>query len=345
MPRSPTLTHDPFFIFYVSRSGSTYLSRLLSQHAPVVIAPESNFVQLLLEAFGLEVFGRPAIAEARDLDKVLRIIFAEAKFHDWGLEEGSVREALGGRLPLSLADAIREICGLYVTQTGRGEERFGIKKNYIRDHAQLRAMFPNARFVIIIRDGRAVFNSKKNSPHPETGKPMDTNRYHAAKVWRDNVNLSRALKARYGEECHIVHYESLVADPDAAIRSVCDFLGLPYLVHSGERERAYQVPQRYGAIHDNIDKPPLSERVDAWRDGLTAKEIFGFEAVAGETLVSEGYPLVNPAEAFSGPLRRARTFATLAWTGLGHRLTARLGGAVPVDHYSVARARRETELD
>jgi len=50
---------DPLFVVGDARSGTTYLSNLLTQHRDIGMAPESNCVVHLLRANGVQIISKP----------------------------------------------------------------------------------------------------------------------------------------------------------------------------------------------------------------------------------------------------------------------------------------------
>ena len=90
----------------------------------------------------------------------------------------------------------------------------------------------------------------------------------------------------------IVHYEALIEDTEQTLKAIGIFLGAPPAQHRHEDKRSYVVGSRYDSnLHRNIDKPPLHERITAWRDDLSGEEIAAFESVAYRELRREGYRL------------------------------------------------------
>jgi hypothetical protein len=52
------------------------------------------------------------------------------------------------------------------------------------------------------------------------------------------------------------------------------------------------VPEYVASLHQNVGRSPLINRVDAWKNELTAAEVRAFEQVAGDILVKKGYELM-----------------------------------------------------
>ena len=188
-------------------------------------------------------------------------------------------------------ETISAICDLYARRTNEIEYRIGFKKgNYINHYQSLSQIFPDAKFVIMLRDGRAVFNSQRSSVYSQTGKPFETDVARAAETWRSFVVKSREVTKHFGDSTITVNYESVVADPEAAVSEVIQFLGLKQR-SADAGTHSYEVADRYGELHRNIHSGPLSQRATAWSEELSVDEIREFETIAGDELASCGYSL------------------------------------------------------
>jgi hypothetical protein len=108
-----------------------------------------------------------------------------------------------------------------------------------------------------------------------------------------------------------VRYESLVAAPEATVRTICAFAAIPF-----ERtmlEYAAEVDVSAKPHQQRLLTPPTSG-VRSWREEMSADDVAGFESVAGDRLSELGY------EVGSSPSGRARPALARAWYGA--RLTA-----------------------
>src|SRR5205807_2863750 len=82
-------------------------------------------------------------------------LVADDRFRTWELEGDEVRRALAESDPSTYSDAIRCIFALYARQ--QGKTRYGDKTpSYVRCLRQLADLFPESRFIHIVRDGRDV---------------------------------------------------------------------------------------------------------------------------------------------------------------------------------------------
>jgi hypothetical protein len=155
----------------------------------------------------------------------------------------------------------------------------------------LLALFPRAKIVHIVRDGRAVANSIL---------PLDwgpNTIVDAAPWWQATVREGLALEALLPRNQIIrVRYEDLVTEPEATMRSLCSALELAYepaiLRADGFRPPGYTASQ-----HEMIGKRPDPSRATRWKTALAPRQIEIFEALAADLLGQMGYSLIYGAQA------------------------------------------------
>jgi hypothetical protein len=137
-------------------------------------------------------------------------------------------------------------------------------------------IYPDARFVHIVRDGRDVVRSLLAQ---EWGPTTAT---AAAEEWRSSVLAAR--EQRPADGYLEVRYEELLADAEAGIREIYGHLGLDASADALELALA-------AARDASVNVDPTDARVAAgkWESSLSARELRDIEAVAGELLAELGY--------------------------------------------------------
>lgn len=279
---------DPLFIVGDARSGTTYLTNLLVQREEIGIAPESNFVVNLLKSLG-----DGAIGDDESLARVIDSLYREAKFQDWGIDRAKLSSHLASRLPLSFADVVRAVLIFYCDGEFPGCKVYGVKKGggYIRHASALVNHFPRAKFIHIVRDGRAVFNSQKQAIHTRKQRPFETNAQRAATRWSEIVRTFDEFAKQHPANAMEVLYEDLIADQAATLQPVLAFLEVGGGATSNATATDAYVPERQKYLHPNVGKPPIKSRIDGWKRELAAREIKIFEKVAGRELKRKSYAL------------------------------------------------------
>lgn len=281
---------QPFFIFYDSRSGSTLLARLLVDELGVIIPPESRFLPPLL-ALG------SGNSKSITVEQFLSVLSEDWKFQDWNIDLGELEHYLAEtKINCNKRELLNGLIRFYIQKAGIAQANlayFGFKKgNYQYHTSEISTIYPQSHFICLVRDGRAVFNSKKTSLYSETGLPFETDPTQAAKEWVRCLQSFEYILSHYKSRSALVHYEDLIMNPDNTIDQLADFLEIPRL--RGKHQKAqYQVPTRYGELHKNVYEKPMDDRVKAWKQELLPAEIRDYESIAGEFLLKYGYDLVT----------------------------------------------------
>ncbi|MCA1682755.1 MAG: sulfotransferase [Actinobacteria bacterium] len=277
---------NPFvFVVGCPRSGTTLLQRMLDAHHEVAVIPETLWIARIYERrSGLTDDG---LVTPKLIDKLL----AKRRFVRMGIDRAELEGLLarGGRPYASFVTDVFDLYG-----RARGKRLVGDKSpGYVRSIPTLHGLWPDARFVHLIRDGRdvalsAVLWRKADRVLGDfrawSGDPWTT----AALWWERSVRLGREAASQLPEGIYIeLRYEDLVAAPEAACRKVCAFLGVHYdagmlCFHAGRTTPDPALPTKRQWL------PPTAGLRD-WRTQMPAAHLERFEAAAGELLTELGY--------------------------------------------------------
>ncbi len=254
------------------------LRLMLDRHPRLAVPSESYFIPTLWRRrrrYGPAGMVRDPAPFLADLERQLG-------YRLWELPA----EAVAARVSpgMTLSDAIEEVFGAYAAH--RGKEWWGdMTPNYVNHLPLLERLFPQARFVHLVRDGRNVALSV-----------LDLGRLHRqaatpAFYWARAIRRGRRAQRRLGDRYTEVRYEDLVADPERELRRLCEFLSIPYhpAVVEHDPDAAERVPDQVRHMHTRVSLPPTRGLRD-WRTQMSAADLRGFEAVAGRTLDQTGYP-------------------------------------------------------
>lgn len=275
-------THPEIFPFILGcgRSGTTLLRAIFDSHAAMAIPHESYFITKLA--------GRRRRYERNggfDTDRFTRDLVGHSWFHRWGLNPEDVRGAFRRERPADFPGAVRSVFSLYAAV--HDKPRYGDKTPmYVLHIPLLAGLFPEARFVHIVRDGRDVAMSLLEQ---EWGSNSVV---EAALFWRRRVVKGRRDGSALGPGRYTeVRYEDLVEQPETVVAQLCDFMCLKfepemfqYFERAGEIVEGAAFPHR----HARINLPPTKGLRD-WRRQMTAADIATFSALAGDTLDDFGY--------------------------------------------------------
>jgi hypothetical protein len=273
--------HPPFLFFIGSgRSGTTLIREIFNAHPDCAIPDETHFVPMLAKHRWLY---EPAEGGFR-VDRLLRDLNSYEQFRRM-LPAEEAKKALGQEpRPTDYPNAIRRLYATYAAREGK--TRYGDKTpRYCLDVPTLAMVFPEARFVHVIRDGRDVALSVKQvsfGPDDLAG---------AAQYWRNRALATR----RFGEVMDPWRYteyrhEDLLENTEDVVRQLCEFADLkfePEMLKYHER-----MTPRTEAHHPHVHRPPTKGLRD-WRSELSLEQVRLIELLVGDALDELGYDLAT----------------------------------------------------
>jgi len=278
--------HVPVFIVGCSRSGTTMLRLMLDSHPALSIPGESAFIRYLW--INRRDYGT---GDRFRSDRLLDDILTNAHFMRWGVSPQHVRNRVSRLLSPTFADIIAAPFEAYAEMNGK--VRWGDKTPvYVLSISALAHLFPTARFVHLIRDGRDVASSHLSIPM------LDGGIWEASLLWRDWVSSGIRSGRRLPSGHYIeIRYEDLVSDTDRQLRDLCSFLDLDFdrtmLSYHMDADKRLQTRPDWVEFHRNISQPPISSTRD-WRREMPREDVRVFESVAGELLKTLGYERAFP---------------------------------------------------
>jgi hypothetical protein len=285
------LNMNPFvFIVGCQRSGTTLLQRVLNAHPQVAITPESNWIpRLAAKPWALTDDGLVT-------SKLVSRLLAHRKFARLQLDEKRILAISSGERRVSYSFLVSQILDLYGEM--QGKPLVGDKTPaYVRSINLLHRLWPAARFVHVIRDGRDVALSMLEWPkvRPKPGDFLTWNEdpVSTAALWWDlNVNRGRGAGNSLGPELYYeVRYESLVANPREECAALCAFL---HLTFDDRMLQFYAVRGGDPGLEKKCAGLPITQGLRDWRSQMPPEQVENFEAIAGDLLEDLGYRRAVP---------------------------------------------------
>ena len=277
------------FLVYFSRSGSTFLSSRLDRYGDLGVTVESGFMQtLLLKSRAISGAGEPA--------EVYGLLEGEGRFSNLGLS----REAFSARLrpggSYGIGEVARAILGAYFADRKPAARVWVVKEGGMGFLVnRISRELPEARFVHVIRDGRAVLNSGLNAVRPYgSGERMARDPLAVARVWSRFVDGVDAFRTSHPRRCLELRYEDLMADGEAELGRLRLALGLPAVAKAGDGSYYDAMPERERSIHRLVSGGAVPGRVDAWKHELGRGDRLVFEHRARAALARHGYAVDAP---------------------------------------------------
>lgn len=144
----------------------------------------------------------------------------------------------------------------------------------------LKSLFPDARFLHVIRDPRDVCLSMQKT----FGKSL----YRSAEMWRQIVTAARSYGHRLGRDYREVFYELLLQDPAAVMQEICEFIECEYIPAMIELARP---AEQYGAARGQTQIVPGN--FGKYRVHLSKSQIKRIEQIVLPELRSTPYQPEN----------------------------------------------------
>jgi hypothetical protein len=253
----PAMSGPPVFVVGCHRSGTTLFRLILDSHPHISCGPETRFLADLEKITNDDNWPRMSLFG-----------FPKAYWHE------------------QVARLFSDFQGRYANR--RGKTRWADKTPLYAGHLDyLNTLFADAQFINIVRDGRDVARSHRDTWGYVAG-------IKAIEKWPQYIRMAEEFAPKVGPERYLeVRYEALVADPEKTMRGVLDFLGEPWddaVLH--HTEHAHDVLPRYdtytsrrrsqegeGAVYRSrvgggrLGNDPLMKALLRWRAGATLKRI------------------------------------------------------------------------
>jgi LPS sulfotransferase NodH len=248
---------QPIFILGAPRSGTTLLNDILAHHPHAAVLSEANDIW--------DPSGYPWHLSAQETPPV------------WA--DPTAYTARWWRDAQARAGHIRAVFGAYQSINKSPMNTFRVP--------YLLQMFPEARFIHIVRDGRAVVQSHlRRTLRQIEAAPQAHQRYgiypdsatialQLAHFWRQNVEEVARQADAFGlgaDRLFHITYEQLCADPQSALNSICAFLGLDA-----------------AALPPSIWDMPIVNQNHKWRQVFSPQEAQRLSAEMQPTLAQWGY--------------------------------------------------------
>lgn len=158
--------------------------------------------------------------------------------------------------------------------------------NVHRNFNRIPALFPDAKYVHLLRDPRDVARSSK-----EMG--WRGNVFYGVDHWINTelswLKLEKTIKP---EQFTTVRFEQLIESPETVLSELCRFIGL-----------AYDPAMLDYHLHSSYKKPDKT-LVQQWRRKLSEREIQYVEAKAARLMAQTGYPLSGLPQVQIGALEK-----------------------------------------
>jgi len=282
------------FILGCHRSGTTLLQSSLDAHPNIIAPPESQFINMLYSHFGkIKHWNSDNVIE------FVNTLFEEGFFSNlWLLDKEQIIKKLESIVEyINYALLCKWI--FYQMRKEKQEVLLLSDKNpiYCLFGERLLEIFPEARFIHIVRDPRDNVNSNIKRRNKK-------NTFFLARQWLGYNICIEKLKEKVPDKFFTIIYEEMVQNAENTFKPLCEFLKVPYNSSMLNHQFAASLPQYedskfYGRIireHQNLLKPINTSNIGKWKTEMSgydrtitevitadfAKKHYGYDMEAGK---------------------------------------------------------------
>jgi hypothetical protein len=262
-------------------------------HPLVVIPPEAGFAVWLHRKYASWSPGEGHEAFVEDL-------LGTRKFEFWNLGAEEIIKSLDAQEPEDYGALVAAVYRCYAVRVKPQASVWGDKNNsYVGEVGRLKAIFPNGRFIHIVRDGRNAAVSYRRLHQRDIRSryapvlPFDVG--EIAREWAHNVIRVEEAMAGFHDRSGVltVKLEDLTDRPKETLAEVCRVLDLRFDESMLEYHRLTPVeggePVEFLQWKERNIRPVEATCTKEYIGALTVDEIRTFEEIAGPALERFGY--------------------------------------------------------
>ena len=265
---------------------------MLDSHSKIVVPPECGLIEWLYDSYQNWTY-------PDDLESFLDDLYSARKFETWNVPEERIRDEINRKKPQTYQEVCRVVYFTYAKTIDKEPEIWGDKNNYyIRRIDKLNKIYPHAKYIHLVRDGRDVSVSYrqihdsdiKSRYKPDLPYAVD----EIATEWNHNLSNIKQFFDSLPPSRHItVRYEDLLSRNQETLIKLTDFLGIlfePEMKKYHVRNKNLSIePEETLEWKKKTVQDIDTSRIGRYRDHLSTEEIRQFESVAGPHLEHLGY--------------------------------------------------------
>ncbi|MEP1892966.1 MAG: sulfotransferase [Cyclobacteriaceae bacterium] len=270
-----------FFIIGSGRCGSTLLRVMLERHSRITIVPE---ISMALPKSCDFYINQKSLSSKAYFNKFFDMYSSQHAWNTDIFQEEEIRLKYESEEEPAFPAFLKTIYAQYKAKMKPNADLIGDKNPYLTFHLPyLHYVFPRAKFIHLIRDGRDVSSSWANT------KELKMNLIDAAKRWnwalKEVERFGFLLRGRILE----LRYEDLVSNPKDTLSKVCQFLGVQFeteLLNESVNNSSDEVAQGH---HESSVKKVGTHSIGNWKRNLTESQILEIEPILIRRLKKYGY--------------------------------------------------------
>jgi len=281
---------SPIFIVGANRSGTTLLRLILNAHSRIAIPEEVVYFGSFMAGVSIEKWRSPGLSDEAYSKFVHDFVFKKCAPLQGVNNQEVIKQILQDK-PYDFSKPYRYMLESWAVT--HKKQRWGEKTPGNLFYADiLLEMFPDARFIHVVRDPRAGVSSMMNT----TFFPKDIV-FNALSRHKFMTEGRAILENSVPPEQRMsVRYEDLVMNPEEAIQALCDFLQEPFepsMMAFYKDSSRYMKQDAATSFNQAATKPISVEMLNKWKKKLTESDIAQIELLCSSEMKEFEYEFEN----------------------------------------------------
>lgn len=277
---------SPLFIVGANRSGTTLLRLILNAHSRIAIPDELVYFDYNFSRGSFRPWHHPGFSQEQYEQFVSRFLERNEEalaplYIDHLKHEILSSSAFDLREPYARA--------LQAWAAHHGKQRWGEKTPGNLFYVDLiYDMFPEARFIYMMRDPRAGVDSMNRSVLFSNDTVI--NALNRRKYMQEG--LAQLQAAVPPAQRTLLKYEDLVAEPEQTVQALCTFIGEdfePQMLNFHQDAEQYMKPRAVKKFNQAATQPIQKSKIDAWQQNLSPDDIAIIEWICTTSMQEHGY--------------------------------------------------------
>lgn len=276
-----------FFIVTKARSGSTLVQSIFDAHANISAPLESRFVLHLYKKYHYVTTWNDVT-----INKFIKDVFTDRSYRlFWGINELELKNLFLKYYITSFSDACKVVYLSYHSMFKKNNINVIVDKNpfYARYIPELLEIFPDAKFIHLIRDPRAVVSSCKIAFNGKTPR-----------ITYSWMVLNEIIETKKDSAIFLtIKYEDLVKHPGVTFQIIFNFLKIEYdkeVLNAHLTINKVIDNHNYLSLehHRNVSMGINTKSIDSWKNKLSEKEKQFINYMTADFAKKYGYEITKP---------------------------------------------------
>jgi sulfotransferase family protein len=303
LPSVPADSYQPIIVTTIGRTGSTWLSWVLSHHPEVI-----SFRPWVYEP-RVSIYHTEVLASLSQPFSYLQMVSGDLYGPDWWLgndrtfqdyeQDTDFERWLGSNYLAELASVLMgRVDAIYRSIAEREKKpdaRFFVEKHHPSSYVQdmIWDAFPGAREIILVRDLRDVVCSilayGRQRSAPSFGREFATSDEDFIRDYlRTTVEELRKAWLRRFDDVHLMRYEDLIQRPEETLETLLSYIGV-----DGSAATIESVVAKSRDTNDEQDGHRTATSIDSsigrWKSDLSPELQLVCEEALGDMMDAFGY--------------------------------------------------------